>query len=191
MSTHSAVDMTYRVIFSNSSSPKTKKSIFGEVTWHIKMTKRMAIWTFLILMRDKVDVAQFKFPINVAKIIFLIEIPKFLLLAHAYLAKTFLSLIGVSADKEFSWADSGAREGKEPPGWRSRYLALPSRSCSRFLAPGRFLPATTFSVWVFDYMLHHDSGKRLLVWSDIQWCNTLRVKVEKNIRATTNSSWSF
>ena len=67
-------------------------------------------------MRDKVDVAQFKFPINVAKIIFLIEIPKFLLLAHAYLAKTFLSLIGVSADKEFSWADSGAREGKEPPG---------------------------------------------------------------------------
>ena len=147
---------------------KTKKSIFGEVTWHIKMTKRMAIWTFLILMRDKVDVAQFKFPINVAKIIFLIEIPKFLLLAHAYLAKTFLSLIGVSADKEFSWADSGAREGKEPPGWRSCYLALPSRSCSRFLAPGRFLPATTFSVWVFDYMLHHDSGKRLLVWSDIQ-----------------------
>ena len=88
MSTHSAVDMTHRMIFSNSSSPKTKKSIFGEVTWHIKMTKRMVVWTFLIIMRDKADVAQFKFPINVAKSIFLIEIyQKILLLAPAYLTK--------------------------------------------------------------------------------------------------------
>ena len=59
-------------------------------------------------MRDKVDVAQFKFPINVAKSIFLIEIPKnFTASPRIFSKKTFLRLRGVSADREFSWADCG------------------------------------------------------------------------------------
>ena len=88
-------------------------------------------------MRDKADVAQFKFLINVAKSIFLIEIPKkFTASPCIFSKKTFLSLKGVSADKEFSWADSGrVAQGKA----RSHLGADP--------ATWRFLPGVVLASW--------------------------------------------
>lgn len=137
-------------------------------------------------MRDKADVAQFKFPINVAKSIFLIEIPKVFTASPCIFNKNVFWVwkVFLQTGNSVGLTLAGWRKGRQGATWVA--IPLPGASFQELfslpghpLAPGRFLPATTFSVGVFDYMLHHGSGRRLLVWSDIQWCNTLRVKVEK------------
>ena len=122
------------------------------------MTKRMVIWTLNrttfnlhIIMRDKADDARF--PINVAKSIFLTEIPKTFTASPCIFNKNVFWVwkVFLQTRNSIGLTLAGWRKGRQGATWVA--IPLPGASFPELfslpgnpLAPGRFLPATTFQL---------------------------------------------